>query len=262
MNATEFTKAKVHFTLALLGALFALHPFYDKFNEISFAYMGNDIPVSYALMAVGVFLAGAVYFYATELMTDHPSPLSQRLGNYLYALAVMTVPFYGGMWGSTLVENYLIDKGIFAEYGINTPVITISILVGWLLVWQGGGILLRRYLTKRDWVSKIDMLTDKEMNALKRGRELMDAGHADAAIVQFHKAVMARLKMACLKQGYFSDRTVNNAMRARIIHAQNKPFLDIVQKHFAVAESTTPVEEGAVNETSVATKKLLATIAV
>ena len=109
MNATEFTKAKMHFTIGLLAALFALHPFFPQFDKLNFTYMGQEIPFSWAFMAIGVCLACAVYFYATDLMTEHPNALSQRLGNWFYSMAIMIVPFYGGMYVTTLVENYLVS---------------------------------------------------------------------------------------------------------------------------------------------------------
>lgn len=262
MSATEFTKNKVHFTIGLLAALFALHPFFEKFDRISFDYMGVAVPLSYAFMTIGVFLALAVYFYATDLMSEQPSPVSQRIGNYLYALAVMTVPFYAGMYASTLLENYLIEHGTLNQYHIKAPVLTVGILVTWVIIWQVGGLTLRKYLTKKDWTSRIDQLTDKEMDALKRARELMDAQHADLAIVQFHKAVQARLKMACMKRGYFKNNVVNFAKKSDIINVGNVGLFEVIQKHFSVAESTTPVKPDALIETEHAVKHFLATIPV
>ena len=98
MNATDFAKAKMHFTIGLLAALFALHPFFPQFDKFNFTYMGTEIPLSWAFMAIGVCLASAVYFYATDLMTEQPSALSQRLGNWFYSMAIMIVPFYAGMY--------------------------------------------------------------------------------------------------------------------------------------------------------------------
>ena len=87
MNATDFTKNKMHFTIGLLATLFALHPFFPTFDQISFAYMGLDVPLSWAFMAIGVLLASAVYFYAIDLTSENPSPLGQRFGNYFWLFA-------------------------------------------------------------------------------------------------------------------------------------------------------------------------------
>jgi hypothetical protein len=263
VNATDFTKNKMHFTIALLATLFALHPFFPTFDQISFAYMGLDVPLSWAFMAIGVLLASAVYCYATDLTSEHPSPLGQRFGNYFYAMALMTVPFYGGMWATTLLEDYLIRQDVFETIHVQTPVITIGILVVWLIIWQVGGFWIRKYLAKKDWTSRIEQLTDREMDALKRAKELMEAEHADLAIIQFHKAVLARLKMATMKRGYFeSHRVFVNAKKCGVINEKTEPLLEVIRNNNAIACSTTPVGMKAAVETADAVRSLLATVSV
>src|SRR5690242_16531055 len=118
MHGNDHLRTKMHFTLSLLGAIFALHPFFHYFDEISFTYMDAVVPVSYALLAIGIFLALAVYFYATDLVNENPSALSQKLGNYFYGAAMLTAPFYLGMYLSTLLEGILIERGVLAKYHI------------------------------------------------------------------------------------------------------------------------------------------------
>ncbi len=262
MIASDFTKNKVHFTIALLAVIFALHPFFPTFDKINFVYMGRPIPLSDALMGVGVLLALAVYFYATDLMTEHPSPLSQRLGNFFYALAVMTLPFYGGLHLSTLLEDYLIDEGFFEEHGIKTPVITVIILVVWVTVWVACSMLLRRYLSQRDWVSKIDALADQEMNCLRRAEELAEAEHPDLAIIQFHKAIEMRLKMAGMKRGFMDGDVFLNAKKANLLTPGNQFQLDIVRRHYVKAQSHVPASPDDLAQTVGAAKKFLATVPV
>ena len=262
MHSSEFVKNKMHFTIGLLAALFALHPFFPRLDEVHFSYMNFDIPLSSAFVCMGLLLASAVYFYATDLMNEQPSALSQRLGNYLYALAIMTIPFYLGMYASVLVENFLIQHQAWAEGAIQTPVITVGLLAFWLVVWQLSSFLFRRYLSKKDWISRIDQLVDREMDALKRAKDLTDQSHFDLAVIQFHKAVLTRLQMACMKRGVFRGRAIANAKKAGIINKTNKGWLDTILRHYAVAESPQPVEPGAAAETAEATKQLLATIPV
>ena len=73
---TEFTKTKMHFALALLGTLFALHPFVEKFEAASFDYpvMDNTIHfrVAYVFTTVAGFLAFTVYCYAIALLSEKP----------------------------------------------------------------------------------------------------------------------------------------------------------------------------------------------
>src|ERR1022692_49711 len=263
MNATDFTKNKMHFTIGLLAALFALHPFFPTFDTIRFAYMGLDVPLSFAFMTIGALLAAAVYCYATNLASENPSPLSQRVGNYFYAMALMTVPFYIGMWASTLLENYLISLDAFENFQVETPVITVGILVVWIIIWQLGGFWIRKYLSKKDWTSTIEQLTDREMDALKRAKELMEAEHADMAVIQLHKAVLARLKMATMKRGYFdSNRVFINAKKCGVINADTEKLLNVIIKNNEVACSTKPVGMKTAVETAEAVKQLLSTVSV
>ena len=37
---SEFTKTKMHFALALIGTLFALHPLVEKYPDLGFDYLG------------------------------------------------------------------------------------------------------------------------------------------------------------------------------------------------------------------------------
>jgi len=261
MNATEFTKAKMHFTIGLLATLFALHPFFPQFDKFNFVYMGTTVPLSWAFMGIGVCLALAVYFYATDLMTEQSSVLSHHLGNWFYSMAIMIVPFYAGMYLTTLLEDYLIQNNIF-NFNLHTTAITIGILVVWICMWQIGTLILRRYLTRKDWTSRIEQLIDREMDALKRAKELQD-DHADLAIIQYYKAVMARLKMATMKRGYFdSYKVLSNAIHSGIINNENQDLFSTIEFQHAIAVSTKPVEPGVVEKVAEATKKFLATVAV
>src|SRR5436190_24139928 len=103
---TEFTKTKMHFTLALLGALFALHPFLDRI-DFSFPY-GFEHEVELKFTHVYALLAGllalTVYFYSLILVSVRWAHTSERLGNYLYALTMMVLPLYGGLYLAHLLE--------------------------------------------------------------------------------------------------------------------------------------------------------------
>src|SRR6516165_790162 len=68
----EFTKTKIHFTLALLGSLFALHPFLEKFADRGFLYMGYDLKLSYAYLVVAGLLALCVYLYGMTMVSERP----------------------------------------------------------------------------------------------------------------------------------------------------------------------------------------------
>ena len=125
------------------------------------------------------------------------------------------------------------------------------------------GFWIRKYLSKKDWTSRIEQLTDRDMDALKRAKELMQAEHADLAIIQFHKAVLARLKMATMKRGYFeSHRVLVNAAKCGLINKETEPLLEVIRNYNAIACSTTPVGLKAAVETAAAVQRLLATVSV
>src|SRR5262249_11286081 len=100
---TDFTKTKTHFALALLGCLFALHPFLDRFENVGFVYLGYELKLFYVYGLVAALLALAVYCYGVALISERPHSWLERLGNYCYALAVMVVPLCGGLYVSSLL---------------------------------------------------------------------------------------------------------------------------------------------------------------
>ena len=54
---TDFTKAKISFALALLGTLFALHPFVEKYADVGFDYEGYNLKIFYAFALTAGLLA-------------------------------------------------------------------------------------------------------------------------------------------------------------------------------------------------------------
>ena len=75
---TEFTKTKIHFALALLGTLFAVHPYIEQWKDAGFPLpavilQGEKLKVEYAYALTGGLLALSVYFYATSLLAERVS---------------------------------------------------------------------------------------------------------------------------------------------------------------------------------------------
>jgi hypothetical protein len=79
---TDFTKTKISFALALLGTLFALHPFVERHFEWSFNYLGYDLKLIYAFALTAGLLAITVYCYAMALVSERVHGFMERLGNY------------------------------------------------------------------------------------------------------------------------------------------------------------------------------------
>ena len=129
---TEFTKTKMHFALALLGTLFALHPVLEKMDNegVRSLDVRLRIPATlqpagpeaqefrevvikafYAYVIVGGLLSFSVYCYALALLSEKPSSWVERVGNYSYALALMLLPLYAALWVSNRVEDRLPRAG-------------------------------------------------------------------------------------------------------------------------------------------------------
>lgn len=258
---SNYLKSKMHFTLGLLGALFALHPFYPKFDALNFVYMGAVIPVSYALITFGVLLAGATYFFAAGLTQEHPSNLGQKVGNLLYSMAVMTVPAYAGLYLTTRVENYLDLKDYVSDARLHSPLVTFGILGVWAFLWLAAGFVMRHWMSKKDWTSRIDGLIDAELEAVKRAKEMLEHDHCDLAILQCERAVTARLKIACLKAGINTKhaRCPEAAVKAGVLIGKNATHLaKVIRGNVALARSTTPASHEQALDTFKATKEILA----
>src|ERR1700730_2141589 len=97
---TEFTKTKMPFALAMLVTLFGLHPLVEKWAELGFNYPYVEFPLKifYAYGLVAGLLALTVYFYALSLLSERGYSWMEKAGNYSYAIAIMVVPLYGGLY--------------------------------------------------------------------------------------------------------------------------------------------------------------------
>lgn len=102
---TEFTKTKIHFALALLGTLFAVHPYFEQWEHAGFEYLGFRLEILHAYALTGGLLALAVYFYAASLTTERGATGYERAANYLYATGLFVFPLYGLFYVSRLAKT-------------------------------------------------------------------------------------------------------------------------------------------------------------
>src|SRR5262249_3345199 len=112
---TEFTKTKMHFALALLGTLFALHSMVPEYGHLGVTYPGFTvlacpcpgftITLLHLYALIGGLLALTVYCYAVSLLSERPSGRAEKFGNYLYALSILIVPLYVLLYGSNVLAK-------------------------------------------------------------------------------------------------------------------------------------------------------------
>jgi hypothetical protein len=265
---TEFTKTKIHFTLALLGTLFALHPFVEKIADRGFWYGFEDwkveLKVFYVYALIAGLLAFTVYCYALAFLSEKPTAWSERVGNYSYALAVMVLPFYGGLWLADLLAREMEHTELRWAVRL-APFVPLALGGVWLLVNAVVALWLRKRLGDQDRTAKIERLANEEIAALNRAPELFETKHWDLAVIESWKALEARLRRALLLKGYRNpgetpEEVIDNALRAGLIAGPARPQLQELRKHWHVAIGTEPLSREAAEASLKATRDILSTI--
>jgi hypothetical protein len=256
---TEFTKTKTHFALAFIGTLFALHPILERNFDIGFEYQGYTLKLWYVYAAVISLLAFAVYCYGVALLSEKPSSRMERLGNFAYAVAIMTPPLYGMLYGASL----LAEKLELEHLAWTAPAIGVGVIALWLL----GSQFLAWRLRRQDNTAKIEQLAAQEMASLSRAREMFDQNHYDLAVIESWKALEARLRRALLKQGTIvpADKPkalIDAAKNALLVREPALSLLQDVRHQWTVAVGVEPVKKEAADAALTATRHILSTIAV
>jgi len=220
---TEFTKLKIGFALALLGALFALHPLLDRTPDLGFVYLGYRLEVMQAYALTSGLLGLCVYLYAVTLLNDHPHSWFERTGNGTYALAILVGPIYAGLYLSAL--------GMGA---------------GWVILSQVIAWRIRRRLGERDRASKMEQLAKQEADSLDQARQLFASDHYDLCVVEAWRALEARLRQALLSRRVMSraddpQAVIRDATRKGLLKEPTLSVVAELKRHWAVAVSTEPL---------------------
>lgn len=256
---TDFTRTKMHFALALIGTLFALHPILEKYPDLGFAYLDYPLKVEHLYMLVGGLLALTVYCYAIALVSEKPASRMERLGNLTYALAILIVPLYGALW----LSSWLATEFNVAHIAVTAPATALGLGLLWLvLVWW-----LRGRLGAQDRRAKIDQLATQEVEALRRAPELFDAAHYDLAVIEAWKALEARLRRVLLLRGQTRgldspNKMIDRATRLGLVKEPAHKLLQEVRQQWNVAVSTEPLTREAAESALSAARHILATIQV
>jgi hypothetical protein len=260
---TEFTKTKMHFALAMLATLFTLHPFVEKVGDAGFKYPYVDFPlkVYYVYGLVAGLLALTVYCYALSLLSERGYSWVEKAGNYSYAIAIMIVPLYGGLYLSTLLAEQVGRQ----EAAVQAPAIAVGLGIVWLLVSYLLARGLRKQLGEQDRTSKVEQLAEQELVALNRAQDLFTSGHFDLSVIESWKAIEARLRRVLMLRGISTstddpESMVKAASRAHIL---SKPALELLQelrRQWNVAVSTEPLTRDAALTALNATRNILSTI--
>jgi hypothetical protein len=258
---TEFTKLKIGFALALLGTLFALHPLLDRWPDLGFVYLGYRLQVAHAYALTSGLLGLCVYLYAVTLLSDRPHSWGERTGNSIYALAVLVLPIYGGLFLSAL----LAEKVALTHVAWAAPVVAIGLGFGWIALTQVFAWRIRRRLGEQDRVSKMDQLASQEARSLDQARELFANDHYDLSVVEAWRALEARLRQALLSRRVTTtsdnpQAVIRAAVRKGLLREPTLGLVDAMKRHWAIAISTEPLPREAAVEALGAVRYILSII--
>jgi MFS family permease len=260
----EFTKTKMHFALAFIGTLFALHPLAERFGDRGFDYLGWPLQVYYVYALIAGLLAVTVYFYAMALLSERAYSWMEKTGNYAYALAILVPPLYGGLYLSTLAAERL---GMEHLAWAGPTAVPLVLGIGWLLLSQVLAWRLRQRLGRQDRTVKIEQLAEQEIANLNRARELFEDNHFDLSVIEAWKAIEARLRRVLLLRGLTAradnpQAMIHTASRAGLLTKQTQALLQELRQQWNVAVSVEPLTREAADAALTAARDILATIPV
>jgi hypothetical protein len=260
---TEFTKLKISYALALLGTLFALHPFLDRFADRGFLYLGYDLKIFYAYSLTAGLLSLCVYLYAVTLLNDRPHSWCERTGNSTYALAILVLPVYAGLF----LSAKLADQVAVSHVAWAAPAVAFGLGVGWVALSQLVAWRIRRQLGEQDRASRIAQLAKQEVESLNQARELFDGGHYDLSVVEGWRALEARLRQVLLSRRIETraggpEMVIHVAIRKGILKEPTRGVVAELRRHWTVAVSTEPLTREAAVESLSAVRHVLSVIPV
>jgi hypothetical protein len=258
---TEFTKTKISFALALLGTLFALHPFLDQFQNTGFDYYGFDLKVFYVYGLLAGLLAFTVYCYALALVSERVQGLMERLGNLAYAVAVMILPLYGGLY----LASWLGERIGQTHLAWAAPGVVLGVGITWLVASQLAAWLFRQRLGEEDRTAKIRQWAAQEIDSLNRAREMFQSDHYDLSVIEAWRALEARLRRALLARGIRTggetpQQMIDAAVRAKLIREPALTQLYELRKQWNIAVGYQPLTRPAAEAALHAARDILSTI--
>jgi hypothetical protein len=270
---TEFTKTKMHFALALLGTLFAVHPFVEKLEHVGFDYLNLRLEVFHVFLLTGGLVAASIYCYAVALMSERSGSRMERVGNYFYAFAILVLPLYGMLYvshlaGEELKASRLLDKWLDTSLlEVAGPITMTAIGVFWLAVSQVLALKWRQRLAEQDKAVKVEQLAEQEILSLNRAQEMFQGRHYDLAVIEAWKALTARLRRVLLLRNLGGGEETPEAMlklaaKKGIIAGPAVELVQELRQQWNVAVGTTPLTSDASEKALLATRNILATIAV
>jgi hypothetical protein len=260
---TEFTKLKISFALALMGTLFALHPFLDRFAESGFLYLGVDLKVYHAYFLTAALLSLCVYLYAVTLLTDRPHSWSEKTGNSTYALAILVAPVYAGLFLSARLADWV----AMSHVAWAAPAVAIGLGAGWIALSQFVAWRIRRRLGEQDLTARLAQLARQESDSLSQAREFFESDHYDLSVVESWRALEARLRRVLLNRRTLArsddpGAVLHLAVKKGILREPTLGLVEELRRSWTVALSAEPLPREAAFSALSAVRHVLAVIPV
>jgi hypothetical protein len=255
----------------LLGTLFAVHPFVEKIENVGFDYLSWHLKVFHAYGLTAALLAVAIYCYAAAMVSERTGGKVERTGNYFYAISMLILPLYGGLYLSHLLEQWLRDSCLLETWlqpdqlAYVGPIMAVVLGGFWLVAGQLLAWRLRGRLGAQDYRARVDQLAELELGALNRASEMMATNHYDLGVIEAWKALESRLRRALLLRGAKqapdgADALIAAATHAGILQPAMAERTQEVRRSWQTAVSPEPLTREPAEKAVQAVRDILSTI--
>lgn len=192
----DFTKQKVAFAVGLLAVLFTITPLLQPFGHIGYPLFGVQLTFLRLYYALSIVLALAVYAYAIQFLTDRDLRYPSKVGDFFYAIAIVTPACYLVLFG--LVRLAAALSPLLSEPIIRRLQDAVGIVVGILAYFALQWLL--RVITRRTEKLFVLQLLEEEAEHTQRADTLFEAGDLNSAVLEIWQAVEAASRRFLLQR--------------------------------------------------------------
>lgn len=181
----DFTKQKVAFAVALLAVLFTITPLLQPFGSLGYVILGMRFTLLRLYYFLSIVLALAVYFYAIQVLTERDLRYPSRLGDALYAVAIVTPALYLALFaGFAAVEAV---GPLMTTVWADRLKAVISVMLGFISAYV---IQRARHAIARRGVRiQAEQLRQEEINLLRTADNLLQTGSYNLAVLEAWKSI-------------------------------------------------------------------------
>jgi HEPN domain-containing protein len=228
----DFTKAKIGFAVALLAALFTIQPLMADLKSFSLTLFGHEIPLAWFSNSVMGALTLSVYFYAWAFLSDRASSLSEKVGNFFYAVGLLGPIVY--------LVAAMFELGLFGMAHLKLGFVSFQwpLMIANLLMAFASGLVsfwFSRILNRKDRQSTIDALNREEDSQLGKATDTFKAGNYNFAVIQAFQAVELALQKALLQKGvdlksYSILNLIKSSIQSELLNQEEIEKLHSIRK--------------------------------